>query len=146
MAVVVFQYAGWATRYPELAPWVTEPMAQSYFSEAGLYCDNTTTSPIIDETTRAMLLNMCVAHIAKLSAPINGQAPSGLVGRMSNVTEGSVSLSIENNYPPGTVQWWQQTPYGAQFWAATEQYRRMFYVAQPYRVVDPYAPWGGTWQ
>jgi hypothetical protein len=141
MAAVVFNYSSWAIRYPELALWVTEPMAQAYFSEACLYCDNTAASPITDETIRATLLNMTVAHIAALNAPLNGQASSTLVGRINNTTEGSITVATENKYPEGTVQWWQATKYGAAFWAATVQYRRMFYIAQPYRYVDPYSPY-----
>ena len=37
-------------------------------------------------------------------------------------------MQTENLYPPGSAQWWQQTKYGAAFWAATSQYRGMRYV------------------
>ena len=133
--IVDFDYSTWALRYPELASWVSQPLAQSYFYEATLYCDNTPCSPIFDVNQRAMLLNMVTAHIAGLNAPLNGQASSPLVGRISNATEGSVSVQTENLYPPGTVQWWQQTKYGAAFWAATAAFRTMRYFpgnsAQP---------------
>lgn len=141
MAIVVFDYAGWAIRYPELALWVAEPLAQAYFNEACFYCDNTASSPIPD-TTRPTLLNMVTAHIAALNAPLSGRESPALVGRINSATEGSVTVSTENLYPPGTAQWWQATKYGAAFWAATQQYRLNFYVANPARSVDPYAPLG----
>lgn len=143
MAIVTFDYTLWATRYPELAGFVTSPLASAYFLEAQLYCDNTATSPITDDTVKLMLLNMVTAHIAQLNATLNGQPSSNLVGRIDNATEGSVSVHAENLYKPGTVQWWQQTKYGAAFWAATQQYRTMQYVANPAKQQDPFAPFGG---
>jgi hypothetical protein len=123
---------------------VQQSLAQAYFQEAQLYCDNTLTSPIADDTVggaRSLFLNMVVAHIAQLNAAINGQPASPIVGRINNATEGSVTVASENLYPPGTVQWWQQTRYGAAFWAATQQYRKMYYAQGYPRIVDPYAPY-----
>lgn len=124
MGAVAFDYATWSARYPELSASVSEATAQTYFAEAGFYCDNSATSPVSDEAARLVLLNMVTAHIAALNAPIDGQASSPLVGRISQATEGSVTVQTDNQYPPGTVQWWQQTKYGAAFWAATAQYRQ----------------------
>lgn len=136
MAAVLFDYSAWAARYPELAASVPQTRAQTFFNEAGLYCDNTASSRVTDDTPggqRAMLLNMVVAHIAALNAPAGGNPASPLVGRISNATEGSVSVQTQNDYPPGTVQWWQQTKYGAAFWAASAQFRGMRYYAPPAR-------------
>ncbi len=133
---VVFNYITWAARYPELATSVNSSVAQMYFNEATLYCDNSPTTVISNNTGQlAMLLNMLTAHIAQLNAPLNGQASSSLVGRISNATEGSVTVGIENNYAAGSAQWFQQTKYGAAFWAATVKYRSMRYV--PGRVPRP---------
>jgi len=139
--VVVFNYGTWAIRYPELYESVVQPLAQQYFNEAQLYCDNTPASIIRDLVQRATLLNMVTAHIAALNAPLNGQPSSPLVGRISNASEGSVSVQTQNDYPAGTVQWWQQTKYGAAFWAATAAYRTMRYVPGPVRNMDPYRRW-----
>ena len=143
MAVVAFNYVGWVTRYPELGAYVSQSLAQEYFNEAGLYCDNTVNSPVTDDTVggqRYMFLNMLTAHIAALNAPLGGQPSSPLVGRINNATEGSVSVQTENQYPPGSPQWFQQTKYGAAFWAASAQYRIARYrVGQP-RTTDPYTP------
>jgi hypothetical protein len=145
MGVVAFDYVAWSTRYPDLATSISQPLAQQYFNEAQLYCDNTPCSPIRDDSVggqRSMLLNMMTAHIAALNAPLNGQASSPLVGRISNAAQGSVSVAAQNDYPPGSVQWFQSTKYGAAFWQATAQYRTMRYIASPGRSMDPYAGWG----
>lgn len=136
--VVSFDYGVWAMRYPELAGSVVQPLAALYFAEATLYCDNTACSPIEDLGVRALLLNMATAHVAALNAPVNGQAPSPLVGRINSATQGSVTVQAQNDYPPGTVQWWQATRYGAAFWAATQQYRTARYVPGHKRSMQPY--------
>lgn len=143
MAIVTFDYALWAARYPELAASVSSILAQAYWNEAQFYCDNTASSPVIDGAPggqRAMLLNMVTAHIAALNAPLNGQPSSPIVGRISSATEGSVSVGTDNPYPPGTVQWWQSTKYGAAFWAATQQYRKMQYFSGFPRNMDTFNP------
>jgi hypothetical protein len=153
VGIVAFDYAAWALRYPSLAASVSGPLAQAYFDEAQLYCDNTRYSPVLNVSVRAVLLNMLVAHIAQLNLPTGGSggssggnggsagAPSPLVGRISNATEGSVSVQTQMDLPPGSAQWFNQTPYGAAFWAATATYRTMRYVPSPARDMDPYAPW-----
>lgn len=149
--IVTFDYGAWSVRYPALATTVNATLAQLYFDEAQLYCDNSPRSPVQDLAVRALLLNMLVAHIAQLNQPVGGAmaggnsgpvAPSPLVGRITSATEGSVSVSTEMNVPPGSAQWFAQTPYGAAFWAATAAYRTMRYVAvPPPRNMDPYSPW-----
>lgn len=141
--VVAFSYPDWSARYPELAFSVSQPLAQQYFNEATLYCDNSPASVIRDLSQRSMLLNMMTAHVAALNAPLNGQASSPLVGRISNAAQGSVSVATQNDYPPGTVQWYQQTKYGAAFWTATAQFRTMRYVPGCVPGVDPY---GGSFR
>ena len=140
-APVIFNYASWAARYPELSAWVAQPQAQEYFNEAQLYVDNTPCSivpNIAPVYQRATFLNMMTAHICKLNAVLGGQPASPLVGRISNATEGSVSVAVENQYPPGTVQWFQQTQYGSSFWAASAMFRTMHYVPGPRNAYNPY--------
>lgn len=88
-----------------------------------------------------MLLNMATAHIAALNSPLNGQASSPLVGRITNASEGSVSVQTQFDVPPGSAQWWAQTKYGAAFYAATAQFRVMQYFPGPEYIPDPYRPW-----
>lgn len=135
--IVTFDYTAWVTRYPEFAspggtqP-VASPLAQEYFDEATLYQANNGAGPIRDAGQALRLLNMLTAHIASLNAPsASGDVAPNLVGRISSAGEGSVNVSSENNYPPGTPQWYQQTKYGAAWWAATAQFRTMRYRPGP---------------
>lgn len=126
--VVTFDFGIWSARYPELiAAGVTRPVADQYFFEAQLYCDNTPQSPVQNLIQRAVLLGMVTAHIAALNAPLNGQPSSPLVGRISGATQGSVSVQTEYQ-TPGNAAWFTQTKYGAAFWQATAQFRTMHYV------------------
>ena len=131
---VAFSYSGWASRYPEFAN-VPQATATAYFNEACLYLDNTGAGPVSDAGTQLVLLNMITAHISSLSARVSAD----LVGRITNASEGSVSTALEMAPARGQLEaWFNQTRYGAQFWAATAQYRRGFYIAAP----QPY-PGGG---
>jgi hypothetical protein len=126
--VVTFDFSIWSARYPELiAAGVTQPVADQYFFEAQLYCDNTPQSPVQNLIQRAVLLGMVTAHIAALNAPLNGQPSSPLVGRISGATQGSVSVQTEYQ-APGSAAWFSQSKYGAAFWQATAQFRTMHYV------------------
>ena len=99
-----------------------------------MYCDNTGSSKITNETTRAMLLNMLTAHIAKLEI-------SKQVGRVSSASEGSVSVSLDVGVMSGTAAWFMATNYGMAFWQATAQYRMArVYQGNP-RNIDPYNPY-----
>jgi len=135
--IVVFDFSAWIARYPEFSS-VSSTLAQMYFNEATMYCDNTATSPVQDVDIRTMLLNMLTAHIAKLNAPVNGQQASELVGRIASAGEGSVNVSTELE---GQVQgraWYAQTKYGLAYWQATAQYRAAQYKIGPVYNPDPY--------
>lgn len=137
--VVTFDYSAWSAMYPVIAASVNQQSAQMYFNQAQLYCDNTVCSPVTDASVggqREMFLYMLTAHIALLNAPINGQPPNPLVGRISNATEGSVSVQTQMDYPPGSPQWYMQTQPGASYWAASAGYRVMQYVPGPCRQFD----------
>lgn len=134
---VTFNYANWVLRYPEFAV-VPQPLAQLYFDEATIYCRNKL-GPVPTIPVLTQLLNMLTSHIAQLNAP--GTDPGAPVGRLSDVTEGSVSASFENDYPPGSAQWFQQTKYGAAYWQATLAFRLFRYKTAP--VAGGPASWGG---
>jgi hypothetical protein len=132
---VSFAYSTWVARYPEFSA-VTEPVAQLYFDEACLYCDNTGAGPVKDERRLALLLNMLTAHIAFM----NGPNASGLVGRINSASEGSVSVSTDAGTMPGTAAWFMSSKYGAAFYQATAQQRTArIYRGQP-RNIDPFNP------
>lgn len=136
--IVVFDYPSWIGMYPEFAA-VTQPRATGFFRQACLFCDNTPCSPIPAQEPRATYLDMMTAHIASLNGGLNpcgvvaaGSGP-GMVGRITSASEGSVSISSE--YPSSgdgpSAAWFNQTPYGAAFWAATAQYRTWQYFVGP---------------
>jgi hypothetical protein len=129
--VVTFNYTVWLAEYSEFG-YVTQPQAQSFFNRACLLVDNTPSSQIQDLFARAVLLNMATAHFAKMFSAPSGQSVPGLVGRISNATEGSVSVQAEYTTPTSDLQaFWNQTEYGAAYWAATLKYRTGFYVPPP---------------
>lgn len=136
-AVATFDYAAWKARYPEFNT-VSSSLAGQYFVEAGLYLNNTGAGPVADAPTQLMLLNMLVAHIAKLNAVIENTPASDLVGRINNASEGSVSVGAEADLPPGSPQWFAQTKYGFAFWQATARFRRMNYIPGPTRNQNPW--------
>jgi hypothetical protein len=141
-AIVAFSYANWIARYPEFTA-VSEPTATGYFAEASVYHANDGTGPVNDPTVQSALMNMLTAHIAARYAQQPGNQPATpLVGRISNATQGSVSVQADYGAPPsGTMAWYLQTKYGADYWAATIKYRTARYI--PF-VRPPNNPW--PWQ
>lgn len=141
MTAVAFEYQAWAFLFPELATSVSPGQAAGYFARACLFVDNTDCSRIRDVNTRTTILYLVVAHLAALNATINGQAPSGLVGRVSSATEGSVSVTTELQ-APGSAGWWAMSRYGYEAWQAMAPYRTFRYAPHPERVVQPLFPYG----
>ncbi len=127
---VTFNYGAWQQRYPEFSA-VSQPMAQDYFTEATLYWRNDGTVPVSTAAVQSMLLNMLTAHIAALNSQSQGDEFPGEskdanspVGRISSVTQGSISLSIESGAPPSEqAAFFGQTRYGLAFWRATAAFR-----------------------
>ncbi len=145
--IVAFNYStpgdplnpAWVLRYPEFAA-VAQDTATGYWNEATLYHANDGSGPVKTEAAQRTLLNMVTAHIAarysqSQGSPVPGapQDASSIVGRISSASEGSVSVQTENQYPPGSAQWWQTTKYGSDYWNATKPYRTMRYRASPGR-------------
>ncbi|WP_236508171.1 DUF4054 domain-containing protein, partial [Escherichia coli] len=84
--------------------------------------DNTETS-CFSLKNRKKRFYLLVAHNAELQNRIN-DGNTGLVGRISSATEGSVSISTDYSMGSGPLQQWlKQTPYGAKFYAFTAPYR-----------------------
>lgn len=147
---VSFNYATWIAAYPSLAPYVNQFQATSCFNQATMLQANDGSGPINDPVLQLNLLNLLVAHVATLTYPTTGPAPnpdpaSPLVGRVSNAAEGSVNVAAQNDYPPGSAQWYQQTRWGSFWWEATAQFRTMRYV--PFRrALGPFGPWAMLYQ
>lgn len=108
-------------------------------------------SRVRDAVQRELLLNLLTAHITFLMNGTNDGAgnitpPPGIVGRVSDATEGTVSVSAQFE-GPAAAQYYLQTKYGALYWAATARYRTMLYVPGPavgYQGVANAGPWWGN--
>lgn len=140
-AIVNFDYGQWVTRYPEFNA-ISGDQAQLFFNEATLYWRNDGTGLCSNPVAQLMYLNMITAHICALNRQAQGDPDPGAakdpntpVGRVGSASEGSVSVSFVNEYPPGSAQYFQQTKYGAAFWQATAAYRRFRYRRGPF--MDP---------
>lgn len=129
MAAVVFDPTAFKARYPEFAA-VADATLTACFNEAGLYLSNADNSPVQNITRRATLFNMLTAHVAYLGGLLSADGMPRPVGRLSQAGEGSVSAAFEGP-PPGSAQWFQQSQYGASFWAATSSLRGFRYIARP---------------
>ncbi len=131
--IVVFDWLNWSAQYPEFGS-VGSGQAQGYFNQACLYLDNTASSPITDASQpggkRETILYLLTSHITAMSATINGVAPNALVGRITNASQGSVSVAAEMPAPMSAA-WFNQTRYGAMAWAAMAPYRLGLYAAAP---------------
>ncbi len=146
---VAFDFALWQASYPEFSA-ITEAAAQGYWNIAGLYLNNSASSRVRDNSpggARATLLNMLTSHIAQLLAPIDGQPSSQQVGRISNVSQGSVSIALDFPNQAARDAWYNQTKYGAMYLAAIRPYMqggRYKPGRQPYLGVAPGGIWGGN--
>lgn len=149
-AVITFDYAAWIVAFPEFAN-IGEPLAQTYFNRAGFITPNSVLNPMnATEGLLAEALNLLTAHLAWISAPrdaagqptSSGAANTGIVGRISSASEGSVSVSTEwSGSGSPSEAWFLQSQYGATYWQLTAGFRTFRYVANPTiipSVVYPY--------
>ena len=130
MAAVVFDPVAFKAAYPEFSA-VPDATLNGYFVRSQLFLANKSALLLLKQAG-TLLFWMLVAHIAQLAGALNPGGIPGPVGRTSSATEGSVSVSLEFNATMG-ASWFTQTPYGAQFWAATAYLRSFRYVARPTR-------------
>lgn len=134
---VTFVYADWAAAYPQFST-LTEPQIVGVVLPiAELYLRNDGGGPVSTAQTQTTLLWLMVAHVAQLIFGVNGQPPSGIVGRVNTATQGSVSVGADMPSTPNSA-WFNQTPWGAAFWAATAAYRTMRYIPGPRRIFNPW--------
>ena len=120
MGVVVFDASAFKVRYSEFAA-TSDLLLAAFFDEATLVLNNTDNSRVTDLVERKILLWLLTAHIAAIN-----NMQSGNVGRLSSATQGSVSVSMQYNSSE-YAQWYDQTKYGAEYWAMTAKYRTMQY-------------------
>ena len=150
--IVTFVYADWLAVYPEFTATATAAQGQNDFDIATLFLDNTECSPVQDVTRRTSLLYMITAHVAQLyqgSSGPGGSTISPIVGRVSQATEGSVSISSELAGMGKNEAWWVQTKYGLMAWQAMAPYRAGKYYPPPQIPLAaqswPGGAFGGVW-
>lgn len=79
----------------------------------------------------------------------NTEAPLGIVGRISDASEGDVSVSAQWEAPANANQaYFTQTKYGVDYWTMTARYRTALFSPAPPGSYNPLAglgigPWGG---
>lgn len=133
MAIVVFDPTEFKLKYPPFKD-VDDGFLRTCFDTATLYLSNDDCSVVQNIQKRKHLLYLLTAHIAQLMGALNpGGAPSGGVGRISNATEGSVTVGFDFGPVSSSQAWYVQTQYGAMYWAATVYLRSFRYIARPTR-------------
>lgn len=147
----VFAQAEFVAIYPEFTG-IPSAQNQESFTEATLLLNNGPCSRVQDANIRLSLLYMLTAHLSYLEYGTNDGAgnvntPPGVVGRIANASEGSVSVST--SYADSTTEslaFFSQTKYGTRFWQATMQYRTMHYIPAPQSGPNgpgfPFNDWG----
>jgi hypothetical protein len=134
--VVQFSAPEFVLIYPEFAGLANPVMAQS-FVDATMLLNNSCASIVQDADTRLQFLYTLTAHCLLIDRGTNdGEGnvtpPQGIVGRISNAAEGSVSVASE--YSSEVTQseaYYIQTKYGAKFWEQTSGYRTAHYIGPP---------------
>lgn len=94
-------------------------------------CDASGGSLVQDANLRQTLLYLLTAHITQLLNGVGSTPATGLVGRVSDGSEGSVSVSTEYDASGGPSQaYYLQTPFGVTFWQATAPFRQARYIPE----------------
>lgn len=148
--VVTFVPADFRAAYSDFAA-CTDGQLIGWFGRAALLFSNTTSNPAfcaVGVSGMTTLMYLLTAHIAWLNAPrdLNGNPAatgvpaSPLVGRIDQASEGSVSVHADmGDATAGSPSqpWYMQTKYGAEYWAATAQFRTAVPSLNPTIVAGP---------
>lgn len=125
--IVTFDPNAFCQAYPSFTK-VPGAALQNNFNIACTQLNNSYGSVVQDEPTRALLLNLLTAHITALLNGVNGKPATGLVGRISGATQGSVTVQTEFKTDSEASAFFAQTQWGAAFWMSTVTYRTAQYV------------------
>lgn len=139
--IVTFAPSAFKTAFPEFAT-VADAALTLNFGFAQLALNNSCRSVVFDANNRDTLLQLLVAHITQLRNGINGQAAGGLVGRISDATEGSDSVSADMGTVTFNAAWFLQTQFGTLYWQLTAAFRTFRYIPPPAVCAD--FPGGGV--
>ena len=133
--VVVFVPADFKAAFPEFTS-IGNAVLDVNFGMAELQLANTCRARVVNAVEREKLLNLLVAHITQLRNGTGGNAPGGLVGRISDAQEGSVHVSADFGAMVYGQAYYTQTQWGAMFWQATAKYRSAVYIPAPIVCAD----------
>lgn len=132
MAIVVFNLDNFQALYPQFSN-VSDTLLPLIFTQAELLFSNKDSSCIQDLSQRELVLYMVMAHILYLQyGDANGDGGSGVIGRVSSASEGSVSVSSTLDGSSNVKAYWAQSPYGLLFWQATVKCRMPKYYSGGY--------------
>jgi hypothetical protein len=111
--------------FPDRFEEMSDEIILSYFERAENLIENSGTSNIRPESKLEKVLYLAAAHLITLYEDGRG----GAVGRISSVSQGSVSASFDYLITP-TRAFWQQTQFGAELLQATAKYRSFCFVTR----------------
>ncbi|WP_440863085.1 DUF4054 domain-containing protein [Symbiopectobacterium purcellii] len=127
MAIVVLDISKFRDMFPEFSN-VTEAQLPFLFDQATDHLNNSEYSLVEDPVKRERLLYLLMGHLAYVRyGDDNGNGGSGMVGRLSSASEGSVSVSSDAGQIEFRYMWYTQSPYGMDYWQATKVYRMANY-------------------
>lgn len=135
--VAVFDYPTWALTFPQFSNLSSVQVSDFILPIAQGYVRNDGGGPVSNVQQQSVLLNLMVAHVAQLLFGSTTQPLSPLVGRITDATQGSVSVSADMPEEPGAA-WFQQTTYGAMFWQLSLPYRTFRYIPRCRPAVNPW--------
>lgn len=134
--IVQFDLVQWRLLFPQFSNVTDMQLEGPIWAMAQAYCRNDGGGPVCNVLVQTQLLNLMVAHIAQLLYGSTAQPKTGIVGRVSNATEGSVSVGVEFPMSPDNA-WYAQTEYGAMWWQLALPYRLMRYYPKMTQQVQP---------
>lgn len=127
MAIVVLDITKFRAMFPEFSN-VTDTLLPFLFDQATDYLNNSDFSLVDNVIKRERLLYLLMAHLAYVRyGDANGNGGTGMVGRISSASEGSVSVSSDAGQVEFRYMWYTQSQYGMEFWQATKVYRMANY-------------------
>lgn len=127
MAIVVLDISKFRAMFPEFSN-LTDAQLPFLFDQATDYLNNSEYSLVIDVIKRERLLYLLIAHLAYVRyGDANDNGGSGMVGRLSSASEGSVSASSDAGQIEFRYMWYTQSPHGMDYWQATKVYRMANY-------------------
>lgn len=127
MSIVELNKPKFRAMFPEFSN-IADDLLPFLFDQATDYLDNTEMSLVANSDKRERLLYLLMAHLAYMRYGDNEEkGGSGMVGRVSSASEGSVSVSSELGQVEFRNAWYTLSPYGMDYWQATKVYRMATY-------------------